>query len=214
MFKKMLIIVVIIFIASLLFADYQSDIQEVIEESKAKGYSEGEQQTAVAVYQCNEGYFNEALETLYRVDSLGIPKKYILPYYFLYTEVYKELGNYQKALEYSEKILADKNYNLGYSYYPIEIYNLYFKFKLGENIEEEKNDFLAIWKIKNEVQQYSLCDFFLKIEDYQSALSAIKDYDKMLIDLNLTETNVQYILFTHAYYELGDLKKAKDYLWL
>ncbi len=203
--------IIVIVTISVLFADYQSGIQESIENSKAKGYSKSEQQVAVAVYQYNEGYFEDALKSLCRADSLGIPEKLIPNYYLLYSGIYRELGNYKKALEYNEKILNHSSYDQGRSYYPMEIYNIYFKFKLGENIEDEKNNFLAKWKIKNEVHQYSLCDFLLKIEDYNSVLSAIKDYDKMLVDLGLSETNVQYILFVHAYYELGNYKKAKEY---
>ncbi len=209
MIKKISIIVILI-ITSILFANYESDIQEIIEDSKTKRYSESEQQLAIAGYQYNKGYFQDALKSLCKADSLGIPKKLYPPFYFSYSLVYNELGNFKKALEFNEKVLEYWSYDRRETFYPIEFYNLYFKFKLGEKIEEEKNNFLKKFKIQNVLNQYSLCDFLLKVEDYQSALSAIKDYDAMLIDQDLNETNIQYILFVHVYYELSNYKKAKE----
>ncbi len=213
MMKKISFIVMLI-ITSILFADYQSDIQETIEENKAKGYSESEQQVAVAVYQYYAGEFKDAFKTLCRADSMGIDEKWNPQLYLLYSSIYCELGNYKKALEYNEKVLKYWNNNKGSAFYPNELRSLYYKYMLGENIEKEKNDFLAKWKIENELNQYSLCDFLLKVEDYEAALSAIRDYDKILIKLGLNKTNMQYILFVHAYYELGIYKKAKKYLKL
>ena len=211
MLKKIMIIVATLIIASILFADYQSDLQEAIEKSKAEGYSESEQQVAVAVCHYNYGKFEEALETLSRADSMGIDEKWNSHLYSLYSGIYRELGDYKKALEYNEKVLKYWNNDTGSAFYPNEFRNLYYKYMLGENIEDEKKDFLSKWKVENEINQYALCDFLLKVEDYEAALQAIKDYDKMLIKLELTETNIQYILFVHAYYELGNYKKAKEY---
>lgn len=214
MFKKITVFVALMIITLILFADYQSDINETIEKSKKEDRSESEQLVGIAACQYNYGKFDEALKSLVEADSMGLPEEYSIIIDLMISQLNAELGNYNKALIYNEDVIAQQITNSGSPTYQIEFQNLYYKYMLGMDITEAKKSILLKWEVDNTGNQYFLCEFLLLIEDYQAALQAITAYDILLKKHELTVTNIQYIFYLHAYYELGNYEEAKKYFKL
>ena len=186
MLKKMIVSIVMLLTISILFADFQSCIQEAIEESKKEGWSESEELVAIAACYYNYGKFEEALETLIKADSMGLPDKYNEITDLVLSQLYAELSNYNKALIFNEDVITQQITNSGSPTYQVVFQNLYYKYMLGIDIEKKKKDILSEWNNDIPFLQYFFCEFLLKVEDYQAALKAITDYDILgLIDKTL-----------------------------
>lgn len=182
------------------------NVENMKKRFQEEGYSESEQMLYLGGYQYTEGHFEDAISSFIKSKELGLPDYHNTTIEMFISLTYMELREHKKALEHID---IGMDYDHDYAY---ESIRLIIKHKLSENIEIEKKDLIKKWILENEVEQYLICDFLLKIEDYSTALLFIKDYEIMLKEKNITMTNLHYIFYAHTYFELKEYEKSLKYI--